>query len=128
MRARSSILGGGPLMKQIIIAVTGVMLLAGASARAHHSYADFLDHTVSVEGTLEKVLYASPHTILTLRTRDGAVYTANWSAAFQLDRMGVSATALKVGDVVVVSGTPSKDPAAHQLARLSVVRHISDGW
>src|SRR5688572_32946190 len=116
-------------MQQTVIAVTGVMLLiAGAPARAHHSYTAFLDHTVSVEGTLEKVMFANPHTILTVRARDGAVYTANWNAASQLDRMGVSATALKVGDVVVVSGTPSKDPAAHQLARLSGVRRVSDGW
>jgi hypothetical protein len=116
-------------MKQTVIAVAAaVLLVAGTPARAHHSYADFLNDTVSVEGTLEKVLFANPHTILTLRARDGAIYTANWRAASQLDRTGVRATDLKVGDVVIVSGTPSKDPAARQLARLSAVRRGSDGW
>ena len=116
-------------MKPAVIAIAAVLLLiGGVAAQAHHSYAEFLDHTVAVEGTLEKVLYANPHTVLTLRARDGAVYTADWSAAFQLDRMGVSATDLKAGDAVVISGTPSRDPAAHRRARLRSVRRLSDGW
>lgn len=35
---------------------------------------------------------------------------------------------LKVGDVVVVSGTPALDPAVHELARIEEVRRVSDGW
>jgi hypothetical protein len=42
--------------------------------------------------------------------------------------MGVSRTALTIGDVIIVTGTPSKDPAIHQLARLSGIRRPGDGW
>lgn len=115
-------------MRKEILALVFVFVLGGVSGRAHHSYADFHDHVVSVEGTLEKVLFANPHTILTMRTKDATLYTGNWRAAFQLHTMGVNATDLKVGDVIVMSGTPSHDPAAHQLARLSEVRRTSDGW
>jgi hypothetical protein len=110
------------------ILVLGAVLLFVASGRAHHSYSDFYDHVVSVEGTIEKVVFANPHTILTVRAQDGVVYTGNWRAAFQLNRMGVKPTDLKVGDAIVISGTPSRDAAAHQLARLSEVRRPSDGW
>ena len=115
-------------MRNAILALAFVFVLGGVSGRAHHSYADFHDHVVSVEGTLEKVLFANPHTILTVRTKDATVYTGNWRAAFQLHTMGVKPTDLKVGDVIVMSGTPSRDATAHQLARLSEVRRTSDGW
>ena len=110
------------------ILVLGAVLLFVAPGRAHHSYSEFYDHVVSVEGTIEKVVFANPHTILTVRAQDGAVYTGNWRAAFQLNTMGVKPTDLKVGDVIIISGTPSRDAAAHQLARLSEVRRPSDGW
>jgi hypothetical protein len=108
--------------------VAFVSLASAGEARAHHSYTDFFDYFISVEGTIQRVLYANPHTILTLRTKDGILYTANWRAAYQLSRMGVEATSLKPGDVVVVSGTPSRDLALRQLARLREVRRPSDGW
>jgi hypothetical protein len=104
------------------------LLTVSSLAAAHHSYTDFHDYVVSVEGTIQRLVYANPHTIITLRTRDGVVYTGNWRAAYQLNRMGVEATSLRVGDVVVVSGTPSRDAAARQLARLREVRRPRDGW
>ena len=33
---------------------------------------------VRVEGTLEKVMFANPHVMLTIRAKDSAVYTALW--------------------------------------------------
>ena len=116
-------------MTRTALAVVAVVFLAaGSIGHAHHSYAEFLDENVSVEGSLEKVAFANPHTVLTLRGPDAALYTATWSAAFQLDRMGVSPSELHVGDVVVITGSPSRDPAAHQMARLREVRRPRDGW
>jgi hypothetical protein len=116
-------------MTRTVLAVVGVVFLfSGEGARAHHSYAGFADETVSVQGTLETVEFASPHSVLTFRAKDSVLYTAIWRAAFQLDTMGVSRTALRVGDVIVVTGTPSKDPALHELARWSGVRRPGDGW
>jgi len=64
-------------MTQSVLAVVGVALLAGSVAvGAHHSYAKFSDNITSIEGTLEKVMFANPHVVLTIRTRDSSVYTA----------------------------------------------------
>lgn len=116
-------------MKRTVLIAVGVVFLAGSLVRAHHSYAAFdQDQTVSVEGTLERLLYINPHTILTLRTKDSTVYTAEWTAAFQLERMGVDSAALKIGDVIVVTGSPSRDATAHLVSRLREVKRLSDGW
>ena len=116
-------------MRRTMIIVAGIILLAGSWTRAHHSYAEFLlDRTASVEGTLEKLSLGNPHAILTLRTKDSAVYTAEWRPLTQLERMGVDRTTLKVGDILIVSGNPSRDASAFRLARLTEVRRPSDGW
>ena len=116
-------------MRRSILVVVAMVFLAGSTiGRAHHSYAEFLDYTVSVEGTLEKAAFASPHTILTVRTKESALYSATWNAAFQLKSMGVQATDLKVGEVIILTGYPSRDPNAHHLAKLREVRQPSHGW
>jgi hypothetical protein len=89
---------------------------------------DFPRREIRMRNTILALAFANPHTILTVRTKDATVDTGNWRAAFQLHTMGVKPTDLKVGDVIVMSGTPSRDAAAHQLARLSEVRRMRDGW
>jgi hypothetical protein len=107
-----------------------ILVLAGSSARAHHSHPDFLlDHKVSVEGTLEALTYANPHVVLRIRTAQGVLYTAEWQAASWLQyHAHVTLTTLRVGDHVIISGAPSRDPASHELVRLQEVRRPSDGW
>jgi hypothetical protein len=114
--------------RTILVLVGVVFLTCAVGVRAHHSYADFLNETASIEGRLEKVEWANPHTILTVRTKDSTAYTAIWSPAAQLNRVGVKPTALRTGDVLVVSGKPHRDPAVHQLATLTGVRRLSDDW
>jgi hypothetical protein len=115
-------------MKRMVAAVVAVVGLVSTTVAAHHSYAEFLDTTTSVEGILERVAFTNPHTTLTLRTKDSVAYTATWNAAFQLKSMGVRETDLKAGDVLVVTGFPARDPNAHQLAKLREVRRVGDGW
>ena len=117
------------MTRTIVAAVAAALLIPATVARAHHSYAQFdLDRTVSVEGTIQKIVYGNPHVVMTIQARDGAVYTATWRAALQLDRQGVKLAHLAAGDVVVLSGNPARDPASHELSRLSEVRRLRDGW
>ena len=117
-------------MRRTLPAVIVILVLAGISAHAHHSYPDFLlDQRVSVEGKLEELRYANPHVVLKIRTAEGVVYSAEWQAAWWLQfHAHVTLTTLRVGDQVIVSGAPSRDPASHELVRLKEVRRPRDGW
>jgi hypothetical protein len=116
-------------MKLIVLSVVALFALCGtAHMGAHHSYAGFSDTAMSLEGTLERVLFANPHVVLTIRTKDSSLYTAVWVAAFTLENRGMKATDLKKGDVIVITGTPALDPSVHEITRLSEVRRLSDGW
>jgi hypothetical protein len=117
-------------MRRLLPAVIGILVLAGTSARAHHSHAAFLlDQTVTVEGTLQELRYANPHVVLKIRTADGVVYSAEWQAASWLQfHAHVTLTTLRVGDQLVVSGAPSRDPELREIVRLKQVRRPRDGW
>jgi hypothetical protein len=117
------------MARPVLLAVIGVLVLAGSSTRAHHGYSDFfLDQTVALEGDIESILYANPHVVLTIRTEDSTVYTATWASINQVERQGLRKTTLKVGDHVIVSGTPPRDAARHEIANVREVRRPSDGW
>ena len=111
-------------------AVIGIVVLAGISARAHHAHTDFLlDQTVTIEGKLEELRYANPHVVLKIRTAEGPVYSAEWQAALWLQyHAHVLLTTLRVGDQLIISGSPSRDPASRELVRLKQVRRPRDGW
>jgi hypothetical protein len=117
-------------MRRLFPAVVGILVLAGTSARAHHAHAGFLlDHTATVAGTLQELRYANPHVVLKIRTADGVVYSAEWQAASWLQfHAHVGLTTLRVGDQLVVTGAPSRDPESHELVRLKQVRRPRDGW
>ena len=117
-------------MKRALPAAIVLFVLAGVPAAAHHSYAGFqLDQKVAVEGTLEQLKYANPHVVLTIRTADGVVYSAEWQAAWWLQyHARVTLTTLRIGDHLIVSGSPSRDPASRELVRLTEVRRTRDGW
>jgi hypothetical protein len=113
-------------MTRLTVFVAAAVLAALTAADAHHSYADFLDETRSITGTLRTIEFASPHTTLTIAAKDGTVYKAVWNAVRQLELQGVDRSVLKAGDAVFVTGYPHKD--AHELAKLREVKRMADGW
>ena len=117
-------------MRSIVFVAVLCAAVAVGSANlwAHHSYAEFQDHTRSIEGTIVDAMFAYPHTILTVRATDGTVYKSTWNTVRQLSSRGVKSTDLKTGDVLVITGFPHRDPKTHELAKLREVRRPSDGW
>ena len=117
-------------MRRALPAVMVLLVLARISANAHHSHTDFLlDKQVTVEGQIEELRYANPHVVLKIRTAEGVVYSAEWQGASWLQyHAHVMLTTLRVGDHVIVSGSPSRDPVSRELVRLKEVRRPRDGW
>ena len=118
------------------IASAALVVLLGAGASAHHAHPDFdLSRKVTVTGMLESMVWKNGHVLLTLRTADSTLYSAEWQGANQLYlRYGcayngpVTRDTLKVGDFLVVVGAPPIDPARHELVVLSELSRPSDQW
>ena len=116
-------------MRRTVFAVLGALALAGGSTLAHHSYAEFLtDQTVSIEGDVAELQFVNPHVLLKVQTIDSQIYTAVWQAAYQLSRTGVNSSTLRVGDHVIISGSPARDAANHTLSLVKDVQRPVDGW
>ena len=131
--------GGGSVrevvfMKRFLVA----MLAAGACASgatqvsAHHSFAATYieDKAITFEGELVQVLFRNPHSFvhMTVKERDGSVvrYSVEWGGAAQLGGQGVTRETLKLGDRLVISGNPGRNPSDHRVRMLSL-RRPSDG-
>jgi len=100
---------------------------------AHHSFAATYDtaKTVTIEGKVTQFLLRNPHSFLhvVVMDKDGKEQNWNieWAAAGQLGGSGVTREALKVGDPVVITGNPARDPADQRL-RMVTVNRTSDGF
>jgi len=117
--------------KLLVLFVLGTSLSA-AHVYAHHSFAAtyFEDRTVKIEGTLSQFLYRNPHSFVQVEVKDEKgekqVWAIEWGAAGQLNLTG-GKEALKFGDPVVVVGNPGRNPEAHRMRMVNIVR-TSDGW
>jgi hypothetical protein len=113
----------------VMAALMGVSL----NAYTHHSFTATYDtgKTVMIEGKVTQFLLRNPHSFLhvTVVDKDGKEQNWNieWAAAGQLGGAGVTRDSLKVGDSVVITGNPARDPADQRLRMVSVKR-TSDGF
>jgi len=100
---------------------------------AHHSYSRyyFEDRSVTLEGELVQFDYQSPHAWVHIEAKDprGVLrkYSAEWSNPNQLDREGITKETLKIGDRLIVSGSPGRTPEEYKV-HLKQVERPADGW
>jgi len=105
----------------------------GVQVYAHHSFAATYieDKAVTIEGELVQVLFRNPHSFvhITVKEKDGSMarYSVEWGGAAQLGGQGVSRETLKLGDHVVISGNPGRNPSDHRVRMISL-RRPSDGF
>jgi len=113
---------------RVAVSAACAVVIVSMSLQAHHGYADFKqDKVISVQGTLERVDWANPHTTLTIKS-NATTYTAVWENRYHLHRAGVTLGSLKPGDWIIVNGHPNRDPEDHSLAQLREIRRPADGW
>jgi hypothetical protein len=119
-------------MKRTLFAFIAATLVAG-TLYAHHSFTATYDtsKTVTIEGKVTQFLLRNPHSFLHIAVigKDGKeeAWNIEWAAAGQLGGAGVTRDALKVGDPVVITGNPARDPADQRI-RMVTVKRTSDGF
>ena len=112
----------------VLVALIGVTPL-----RAHHSFPSyyFEEQMVRIQGELIEFDYRAPHAWVKVLTRDASgteqVISAEWSNPNRLARDGVTKTTLNIGDVVVVAGSPGRNPDEHRI-HLKAIQRLADGW
>ena len=123
-------------MKRALLAVAmagALGLAAVVSVSAHHSFAAtyFEDQTTKIEGDLVQFQFRNPHSYVHLEAADakGVVqrWAIEWGSGMQLSTQGLTATTLKVGDHVIVTGAPGRDPEDHRL-RMRSIERPKDGF
>lgn len=124
-------------LKLILAAGAFGILAAVMPVAAHHSFAGtYLEDAppMKIEGTLKAFLVRNPHSFVHVedpklkdKNGDPVRWSIEWGAAGQLAQQGVRTGTLKVGDKVVVTGSPGRNPEDYRL-RMRSIERPSDGW
>jgi hypothetical protein len=99
----------------VLIALMVFVLLGSSVAFAHHGTANYdTNKSITVKGSVTSFQFINPHVLIALDVKDdkGVV---NWQGALtspnRLTRTGWNKDSLKLGDVISLSGFPSKTGA-----------------
>ena len=116
-------------------AVAAVVAGIGARAYAHHSFAATYheDQTVTIEGELVQFLFRNPHSFVHVNVVEKAGdaprrYAVEWGGAGQLGGQGVNSQTLKVGDKVIITGSPGRNFPKEARVRLVTLKRPADGF
>ena len=118
--------------RQFVLAC-GSLLLAAATASAHHSYGATYDvaKEVRLEGKLVQFALRNPHSFIHIQAPDqkGVMqrWSVEWAGTAQLNNQGVQRDSLRVGDEIVVVGRPSRVPGEYRALMVSL-RRPRDGF
>ena len=121
------------MMRRVILLIMVSAVVAGSAAYAHHSYSATYDPSkeIKLEGKLVQFVYRNPHSFVTIQVPDEngveQRWAVEWSATAQLANQGVTRESLKVGDIVVIVGRPSRVPGEYRALMVSLKRP-SDGF
>ena len=112
----------------MIMGITG-----GLSAHAHHSFAATYDEArlLTIEGNLVQFLFRNPHSFVHLMAPDDTGqmqrWAVEWGGTAALGQQGVTRETLKPGDIVVITGSPGRNPTDFRV-RMQSLRRTSDGY
>jgi hypothetical protein len=120
-------------MKRITVLAIASILVFGMAAYAHHSIGAAYDTSKDskIEGKLVQFNFRNPHSFVTVDAPDagGKVqrWVVEWGGAGALGGQGITRSTLKVGDVVVITGNPSRTAGLARLKMNTLLRK-SDGF
>jgi hypothetical protein len=110
-----------------------VFALASSPAFAHHSATATYIHgqVVKIEGTLKEFIWRNPHSFMKVEATDDKgekqIWVIEGAAPQQLTEGGLTASTLRAGDRVIVTGYPGRIAEDHRLL-LQVIERPADGF
>ena len=116
------------MKRTIVVAVALASLILAGSVSAHHSFAATYreNQSVTIEGQLVQWQLRNPHSIVQMIVHqpDGrdVRYAVEWRGAGELFGQGVRNDTLRVGDHLVITGNPSRQPSDHRVRLTRLVR------
>jgi hypothetical protein len=116
-------------VKRLAITAGALALALPGAAAAHHSFAVFFDasKTVTIKGTVTQYRFTNPHGTIALDVAGPDCTVQKWRAESNapviLARRGWTRDSVKPGDVVTITGWPSRDGRPY--VRLSEMRDAS---
>lgn len=121
------------MTRKILMALTAGLLLTGIAAYAHHSLGATYDgnKVIQVDGKILQLLLRNPHSFLQVEGPDdkGVMqrWSLEWRSAGSLGQQNIKRDSLKAGEEVVITMNPSRTPADHRGALVTLHRK-SDGF
>ena len=116
------------MKRYLVVLLVAAAALVGARAYAHHSFAaTYLeDQTVQIEGELVQFLFRNPHSFVhvNVKEKSGTVvrYAVEWGGAGQLGGQGITRESLKIGDHVIITGSPGRNAKDHRVRMVTLLR------
>ena len=102
--------------RKILFALAAFALLNSGAAFAHHGTANYdTNKLITVKGAVTGFQFINPHVIIALDVKDEKRAVVNWQGELtspnRLTRTGWTKDSLKAGQVISLSGFPSKTGA-----------------
>ena len=118
--------------KLLLMVLAGVFVFGSITAYAHHSIVAAYDPNkeVKLEGKLVVFLFRNPHVFVHMDVpdEDGKMqrWTIEWGGAAQLSGQGINRDTFKNGDVLIITGNPSRTNGEHRV-KMNTLHRKSDG-
>ena len=119
------------MRRSLCVMLAGIALCA--PAWAHHSFAEYYleSDTIEVEGEVVEFQYKNPHSWVHVMAQEGfggrKAFAAEWASVSRLERDGINARTLRVGDVVRIWASPNRHPNDNRI-RLKRIERRADRW
>jgi hypothetical protein len=107
--------------------VLSIAVLATTPAASHHAFSPVYDgkRTITVDGVVTEFRFVNPHAMMLMDVTDKSGKVAKWNVEFagrlNLEEAGWSASSIKPGERVKVTGNPAWQ-SAQRMAFVKLVR------